>query len=180
MSRTTTNLLLIAAAIVALLGGYWAAQLLRSAPVTSGETAGFIEVTGADLDGAPRKLSDMRGTVTVVNFWATWCPPCREEIPLFTATQAQLGARGLQIVGVAIDEPAEVRAYRQEVKINYPLLIADPSVYKAMQAYGNSAGGLPFSVVLDRDGKVRSRKLGAFRGSELQDAVVPLLPSQGN
>jgi peroxiredoxin len=177
MSRTTANLLLVGAAIVALLGGYWAAQLLHSTPATSGDSAGFIEVTGTDLDGAPRKLSELRGTVTVVNFWATWCPPCREEIPLFTDTQSQLAARGLQIVGVAIDEPAEVRAYRQEVKINYPLLIADPSVYKAMQAYGNTAGGLPFSVVLDRAGQVRSRKLGAFRGNELQEAVLPLLAS---
>jgi thiol-disulfide isomerase/thioredoxin len=175
MSRTKTNLLLLVAAIVALGAGYWAAQLLHAPKATDDAASGFIDLSGTDLDGRPRQLSEWRGKVIVLNFWATWCPPCKEEIPLFIATQTRLGASGLQIVGVAIDQPPEVAAYQQQAAINYPILIADTSVYKVMEVYGNTHAGLPFSVVIDRNGAVRQRKLGAFRGKELDDSLAPLL-----
>jgi thiol-disulfide isomerase/thioredoxin len=175
MSRTKTNLLLLAAAIIALAAGYWAAQLLHAPKATDGGASAFTDLSGTDLDGKPRQLSEWRGKVVVLNFWATWCPPCKEEIPLFIATQARLGAGGLQIVGVAIDEPPEVAAYQKQAAINYPILIADTQVYKVMEIYGNTRSGLPFSVVIDRRGVVRHRKLGAFRGKELEELLVPLL-----
>lgn len=175
MSRTKTNFLLLAAAVIALGAGYWAAQLLHAPKATDDTTSGFIDLSGTDLEGKPRQLSEWRGKVIVLNFWATWCPPCREEIPLFIVTQNKLGASGLQVIGVAIDQLPEVLAYQREANMNYPVLIADPSVYKIMEAYGNTRAGLPFSVVIDRDGVVRQRKLGAFRGAELKDALTPLL-----
>lgn len=175
MSRTKTNLLLFGAALVALGAGYWAAQLLHAPKAPDGTGSGFIDLSGTDLEGKPRQLSEWRGKVIVLNFWATWCPPCKEEIPLFIATQNRLGASGLQIIGVAIDQAPEVAAYQKQASINYPILIGDTHVYKVMEAYGNTRAGLPFSVVIDREGLVRQRKLGAFRGTELDDALGPLL-----
>ncbi len=178
MSRTKTNLLLLAAALVALGAGYWASQLLRAPPAPAG-APGFIDVSGTDLDGKPRQLSEWRGKIIVLNFWATWCPPCKEEIPLFIATQAELGASGVQVIGVAVDDLPHVEAYQKQAGMNYPILIADTRVYKAMQDYGNVSTGLPFSVIIDPQGTVRHRKLGAFRGSELHDALAPLLKRGG-
>jgi thiol-disulfide isomerase/thioredoxin len=175
VSRTKTNVLLLAAALVALGAGYWASQLLHTPESPHGAVSGFIDLSGTDLDGKPRQLSEWRGKVIVLNFWATWCPPCKEEIPLFIDTQARLGTSGLQIIGVAIDKLPEVEAYQKQVAMNYPILIADTRVYKVMQDYGNTHAGLPFSVVIDPEGTVLHRKLGAFRGSELHDALAPLL-----
>jgi thiol-disulfide isomerase/thioredoxin len=179
MSRAKTNILLLVAAVIALGAGYWAAQLLHAPKAPDDAASGFIDLAGIDLDGKPRQLSEWRGKVIVLNFWATWCPPCKEEIPLFIATQTRLGASGLQIVGVAIDEPPEVAAYQKQAAINYPILIADTRVYKVMEAYGNTHGGLPFSVVIDSKGVVRQRKLGAFRGKELDELLATLLPKAG-
>ena len=175
MSRTKTHVLLLAAALVALGAGYWASQLLHPPASPPGAASGFIDLSGTDLDGKPRRLSEWRGKVIVLNFWATWCPPCKEEIPLFIEAQARLGASGLQVIGVAIDKLPEVEAYQKQVAMNYPILIADTHVYKVMQDYGNTQAGLPFSVIIDPEGAVHHRKLGAFRGGELQDALAPLL-----
>lgn len=175
MTRLQVNLLLIGAGLAALAGGFLAAELIRAPRLTSNTAPGFVEVTGTDLQGRARKLSDLRGKVVVLNFWATWCPPCREEIPLLISAQDRYQQRGLEVIGLAIDQLPEVATYYREHKMNYPVWIADASVYQAMQAYGNTAGGLPFSVVLDRNGAIRARKLGIFRGSELDQVVEPLL-----
>lgn len=167
--------MLLAAALVALGAGYWASQLLRAPSIAGGAASGFIDLSGTGLDGKPRQLSEWRGKIIVLNFWATWCPPCKEEIPLLIATQAGLGGRGVQIIGVAVDELPHVEAYQKQAGINYPILVADNHVYKVMQDYGNASAGLPFSVVIDAQGVVRYRKLGALRGAELSDALAPLL-----
>jgi thiol-disulfide isomerase/thioredoxin len=177
LTRLQVHLLLAAAGASALLGGYWVAQLLRAPATIPAAAPGFIEISGTDLQGQSRRLSEWRGRVIVLNFWATWCPPCREEIPLFIAMQERHGPQGVQVVGVAIDQLPEVMTYARDVKLNYPTLIADGSIYQVMQAYGNTSTGLPFSVVFDRNGIVRSRKLGAFRGDELEQALAPLIGS---
>jgi thiol-disulfide isomerase/thioredoxin len=178
LSRPKLAFLFGFAGLAALAGGYLASELLRAPAVAPALAPGFIEVTGADLQGKPRRLSEWQGKILVVNFWATWCPPCREEIPLFIASQERYGPQGVQVIGVAIDQPAEVEAYYREAKMNYPTLIADGNVYQAMQNLGNTTSGLPFSVVYDREGHVRSRKLGAFHGSELDRVLAPLLGSK--
>jgi thiol-disulfide isomerase/thioredoxin len=175
LTRVQINLLLVGAGLAALAGGFLVAELMRAPQLASNAAPGFVEVSGTDLDGQLRRLSDLRGKVVVLNFWATWCPPCREEIPLFISAQERYRQQGLTVIGLAIDQLAEVTAYHREHKMNYPAWIADASVYQAMQAYGNSTGGLPFSVVFDRGGAVRARKLGIFRGSELDQVVQPLL-----
>src|SRR3989344_2014659 len=174
-SETSRNLLLLAAALAALVAGYFAAVWLRGP--TSDTTSGGMaqEFRLPDLTGKSRSLSEWRGQVLVLNFWATWCPPCREEIPLFIDLQKRHGRDGLQFLGVAIDRPEDVVSYVAEIGMNYPTLVADDNAMELMRSYGNRMGSLPYSVIIDRDGQVVARKLGAFRGQELENLLSPVI-----
>jgi thiol-disulfide isomerase/thioredoxin len=121
-----------------------------------------------DADGKPQPLSQWRGKTLVVNFWATWCPPCREEMPLLGRTQAEWQSKGVQIVGIGIDEVDAIRKFRDANKLAFPLLVAGPEQIELAQKLGNTAQGLPFTVVIGRDGTLRNVKLGPFRGDQLE------------
>lgn len=176
--ETARNLLLLVAALAALATGYYAALWLR-APATNTATGGAaVEFQLPDLAGKAHRLEEWRGKVVVLNFWATWCPPCREEIPLFIELQKRHGAQGLQFVGIAIDDAAAVAAYQREIGINYPSLLGGDSGLSLMSAYGNTAGGLPFTVILDRNGRITARKIGAYRRTQLEPLLSPLLAAK--
>lgn len=128
-----------------------------------------------DLAGQTRRLTEWQGKALVANFWASWCAPCREEIPLLNAAQQQYGPSGLQIVGIGIDNAANMHQFAQTVPIAYPVLIADATAIDLMRKLGNPAGGLPFTVLLDRRGRLAGRKLGAYSEPELQSALAELL-----
>jgi thiol-disulfide isomerase/thioredoxin len=133
------------------------------------------EPTLVDLDGKAHKLAEWSGKVLVLNFWATWCPPCREEMPAFVALQQELGGQGLQFVGVAIDDPIEVRAYLDRHPVNYPILVGDADVPAWADSLGNQLSALPFSVVFDREGRLAHAHTGLFRRERLMEKVQPLL-----
>jgi thiol-disulfide isomerase/thioredoxin len=138
----------------------------------------LIDFTLPDVEGNKRSLHEWRGKVIVLNFWATWCPPCREEIPLFISLQKKHQADDLQIIGVAIDNPAAVRVYRQSVRMNYPILIGENDAMPLLAQYGNRMGSLPFTVIIDRSGSIAVRKLGVFNKTELESLIDPLLTRQ--
>ena len=125
--------------------------------------------------GEPKKLADWQGKLLVVNFWATWCPPCREEMPEFSRAQDKLGANGVQIVGIAIDEAANVVEFSKLTPVNYPLLIAPSDISSLMAALGNRQQGLPFTVIIGRDGKLILSHLGQLTGAELTKQLAPHL-----
>jgi peroxiredoxin len=127
------------------------------------------------LGGQQLRLHDQRGKVVLLNFWATWCPPCRREIPLFIELQRRYAKQGLQIVGISVDNPEAVARYWQEMRINYPLLIADETTFELMAAYGNSQGGLPYSVLIAADGRIAGVKIGPYHREELETALKPHL-----
>jgi len=159
------------AAGAALIGGVTGALVLQS-------RSGAAELLGAsfpDVSGKMRHLVEWRGRTLLVNFWASWCAPCREEIPLLNAAQQQHGSAGLQIVGIGIDSAANVREFMKTVRMNYPVLVADATGIDLMRELGNHAGGLPFNVLLDRQGRLAGRKLGAYTAPELQSALASLL-----
>ncbi len=183
MSSTFKNLMLLIAAVLALLGGYWLSQTLRSEPeITATRSYGggeMINFTLPELDGKKHALEEWRGKVIVLNFWATWCPPCRDEIPLLVALQKERAAQGLQVVSVAIDNKTAVMLYRQSAGINYPILMGGDEGLDLVARYGNSMGALPFTVIIERSGAIAVRKLGAFTRNELESLVEPLLaPAQ--
>jgi thiol-disulfide isomerase/thioredoxin len=182
MSATFKNLLLLITAVLALVGGYWIAQSLRpseqqAASLTFGG-GDMIDFTLPDLEGKKRSLHEWRGKVIVLNFWATWCPPCREEIPLFTALQKKHPEGDLQVIGVAIDDKTAVLVFRQFVSMNYPVLLSDDATLQLVAQYGNRMGSLPYTVIIDRNGSIVARKLGEINQLELDSLVEPHLNPQ--
>jgi thiol-disulfide isomerase/thioredoxin len=127
-----------------------------------------------DLQNRTRELSEWRGKVLVCNFWATWCAPCREEIPLLIAARKKYGPRGVEIVGIAIDNAAKVGQFSTSLNIPYPILLAGADGLDLMRRLGNSSGGLPYTVTADREGALVHRKLGALKPGELDNVLDPL------
>ena len=105
------------------------------------------------------------------NFWATWCAPCIEEMPELSAMQEDLGPRGVQILGIGIDSDANIRKFAEKYPVSYPLLVASGSALEWMRALGNSQGGLPFTVVVDPAGGIRTRVLGRFSEPALRGVI---------
>lgn len=161
-------------AIIAAAGGFVAQRYLgqRDAPPTLAP-----DLAMSTLDGGTLRLSALRGKLVLINFWATWCPPCLKEIPLLVQAQAQYGARGLQILGPAMDDPEQVRRMLPRLQISYPILIGEAQIPAAMEALGDTLGALPFSVLVSADGYVVSRKHGEFEAEELSRLIESHLPS---
>uniref|UniRef100_A0A4W5LCX2 Peroxiredoxin-5, mitochondrial n=1 Tax=Hucho hucho TaxID=62062 RepID=A0A4W5LCX2_9TELE len=113
----------------------------------------------------------LAGKVTLVNFWATWCAPCRKEMPLLSALAPRLAARQVKFVGIALDQPAEVAAFLKQVPVSYPILMSDGEGIALMRTLGNRSGGLPFTVLLDEQGQVLTRLSGLLSEAELMKAL---------
>jgi thiol-disulfide isomerase/thioredoxin len=165
-----------AVAIAAGVAGY-AFNAWRTAPDAPGAAGrdALLALRLPDLDKRFRTIGEWRGKVLVVNFWATWCAPCREEIPLFVKLQDRYGARGLQFVGIAIDQPDKVRPFAREFAMNFPVLIGDMDTIELGRKLGNQAGVLPFTIVIGRDGRVASSAIGAAKPEKLEPLLTSLL-----
>jgi thiol-disulfide isomerase/thioredoxin len=124
-----------------------------------------------DLDGRIQPLKQWRGKVLVVNYWATWCAPCRDEMPMLSLLQTRYAARDVQFVGIANDEVNKVREFVKHTPVTYPLLIGNFNDFGITVDLGNTAMGLPFTVVLDREGKLQEATLGRVE----EKALVRLL-----
>lgn len=173
MTRRGQVVFLVAVAIAAALAGF-GAHLWHLSGTDRPEDA-LMAARLIDLDGRQQTLDQWRGKVLVVNFWATWCAPCREEIPAFVRLQEKYRTDGLQFVGIAIDQPEKVQAFSREFGINYPLLLGGIDTIEISRQAGNRIGALPFTLVLDRNGRIVSRKLGKARETELETRFKSLL-----
>ena len=111
----------------------------------------------------------------VVNFWATWCEPCRKEIPEFIELQEKFRDKGLVFIGIAVDQKEKAATFSKEMGINYPVLIGDMKAMALAEAAGNRQGALPFTVVIDRNGKITGTKLGRLSRDNLESMFQPLL-----
>lgn len=127
-----------------------------------------------DLDGKPRLLAEFRGQPLLVNFWATWCPPCRREIPLLKELQDKYPE--LTVVGIAVEEAEPVRQFATEAEFNYPVLIGEQNAIELAEALGIKFIGLPYSVLIDDSGRVLEIHTGEFRADDVAHAVAVLLP----
>ena len=129
----------------------------------------------AGIDGVPHRLSDWDGKLVLVNFWATWCEPCREEMPLLDHARAQHAKDGLEVIGVALDESAAVGDYLKQSPVAYPILLGgegepDPSV-----TFGDTRKVLPYSVLIGPDGRIIAQHAGSFSSSHLSRWLGPNL-----
>ena len=129
------------------------------------------------LDGRDLRLSYYRGKVVLLDFWATWCVPCREETPHFVELQQKYGDSGLQIIGISMDDsPDPVRNFSSQFHINYPIVMGNA---KTGELYGGVLG-LPIAFLIDRDGRIYKKRMGATSATVFEQDVAALLQNPGN
>ncbi len=176
MSESRRSTLLAIAALIAGISGFAIHRLFRtgSSPTIEGERA-LRNLVLKDLHGKPQRLAQWYGNTTLINFWATWCEPCREEIPLLIKTQSAYQTQNLQIVGISIDTADKVTEFSQNFGINYPLVIAGFEVVELMRNLGNTAGSLPYTVIIDASGRIVSSHLGGYTQTQLRNTLQNIL-----
>jgi len=156
------------------LAGFLTAGAVRAADAVS--AAPLFAAALHDLDDKPTSLAVFQGKPLVVNFWARWCAPCRQEIPDLVLARARFKARGVEVVGIAIeDNAAAVRDFSRALAITYPVMLAKKDGITLMQALGNVQAGLPFTLVLDRGGNVAYQKLGIMDAAAIDAAFTAAL-----
>lgn len=128
-----------------------------------------------DTEGDLIKSSNLDGKVLLVNFWATWCPPCKKEMPAFIELQEQYAEQGFQIVGIALDDEDSVRDFADALGVNYPVMAAEYEGIALSREYGNHIGALPFSAFVDRNGKITKTQIGEISKQQVEDIIKPLL-----
>jgi thiol-disulfide isomerase/thioredoxin len=134
-----------------------------------GHTNAAFDAKRERVDGAPASIRELQGKrMTVVNLWATWCTPCTEEMPEFVALQKELGGENaVRFVGIAIDRIDPVKRFMSEIGVNYPILLGDLGMIELTKAHGNDKQALPFSYVLDGNGRIIHTKLGKLSRAEI-------------
>ncbi|MGA7295151.1 MAG: TlpA disulfide reductase family protein [Terriglobales bacterium] len=169
-------------ALILIVAGFFV--LTRHRRFSSGKTPGEAtrrslapDFSLPDLSGQKLTLSSYRGKVVLLDFWATWCDPCRDEIPRFVDLQNKYGAQGLQIIGVSMDDgPEPVREFYQRYKMNYPVVMGDA---KTGELYGGILG-LPIAFLIGRDGRIIKKHIGATNISILETEITDLLHEQAS
>lgn len=134
-----------------------------------------MNVALIDSQGQAQRLSQWHGKILVVNYWATWCSPCREEMPGFSRLQDKFRDKGVQFVGISIDDAAKITEFQKETPVSYPLLIGDMTSMTDSAKLGNSRQALPFTAVFDRNGNLAMSKLGRWKESDLDSALADLV-----
>lgn len=162
--------------MAALATGIWSRQNWFTSPLQNVKLDAAMSFP--DHLGSLHNLSEWQGKWLVVNFWAPWCAPCLEEIPLFAEAQAKLGKEGLQIIGIALDSSVNVAQYLAAKPANYPMLMGNAAVDTWAATLGNVQGVLPYTVIFAPDGHIAHTKMGAFHKTEFADIVKELIQSQ--
>ena len=169
--------------ITALLAGFYLSARYYAQPIP-----GFQPPSGGSLIGSLRpdfelgsnqgelvSVADYAGKTILINFWATWCAPCREEMPMLMDLQRKHGANGLQVVGIALDDVNSVNSFVQTYGISYPILVGEADVFKTSAAYGNQEGVLPYSVLIDKKGIIRWQYAGIIKHKDINEKLSDLL-----
>lgn len=175
---------LVLACIVAVLGvslGAGLAWMTRESPPPQTQTAGAAVgdphpgFSHASLDGGTIEASDFEGRPFLVNFWATWCAPCRREMPVLQEA-GERHADSLAIIGLALDDAGPVSEFVDELGIEYPIAAGSDDVMRTQRAWGNSSGALPYTVLVDGEGAIRWQHYGEVSQEELDEALAEVLP----
>jgi thiol-disulfide isomerase/thioredoxin len=179
-ARTRNPLAMVVAAVVAAAMLYFGVHMARRSEPTPGITrsAPAPDFTLESLDGKSLRLSDLRGKAVLLNFWATWCGPCRIETPWLVELQKQYGSQGLQVIGVAMDDSGkeDIAKFAKDMGVNYPVLLGK-------EAVGDAYGGvpaLPESFFIGRDGKIVDKIIGLKGRGEIEDSIKRALDTQAS
>lgn len=187
-----------AAAAIAGFAGFWLSQKTPTTPATPAVTVDkpqqtYISHKNIVLGKKPvrpefsmpdrynkvRNIKEWHGKIILLNFWATWCPPCRKEMPAFIELQKKYGSQGFQIVGVALDETKMVNDFADKIGVNYPLLVGSLNASELARVYGNT-GGLPYSVFINRQGQLVAAKRGELTKEQAETIIQKLLKQKNN
>lgn len=179
--------LMFAVAVLAAAGGYFVA--MKFSPGLAGQ-ADDLSLQARDLVGQKRpdfshvdatgkavKAADFDGEVLLLNFWASWCAPCVEEMPMLSRVHQAWSGKGLRVLGIALDDPVRAADFAAGMALSYPILVGGADVVVTGRRYGNHTGMLPFSVLIDRKGVIRWTQLGQLEGKELEQEIRVVLAS---
>jgi Thiol-disulfide isomerase and thioredoxins len=170
------NALIFAVALVALIAGVITKSGVLTPMGTLGGTPEKLTDTRLlDVANRPHQISEWQGKIRVINFWATWCPPCRKEIPELIALQKNFNNRGVVVIGIAIDELSAVAKYQSENGINYPLLIANDNGMELAKSWGDLVGAVPFTLVVNQQDEIIFKHAGAVDLQMLESIIQPLI-----
>jgi thiol-disulfide isomerase/thioredoxin len=161
--------------LAALAAGVYFGSAWRAGGPSPEANAALAGLALPDASGKEQRLDQWRGKVIVVNFWATWCAPCREEMPEFIKAQSEFGPKGLQFVGIAVDQADKVDQFAKEIGLNYPALVGGFGAMELSKTLGNQLMALPFTVVVDRSGAIAHTQLGMLKPDKLQTLLKQLL-----
>jgi len=168
MKLQRRTLLMTGAAVAAAAAGAWMSwRRIAPQPVLSGAEAAFWAGHFDGPNGEAVNLVAMRGRPLLVNFWATWCPPCVEELPLLNAFNTANAAQGWQVLGLAVDQPSAVRGFLKKLPLNFPVGMAGFAGTELSRSLGNPSGSLPYTVVFGAEGTVLHRKIGKVSEADL-------------
>jgi len=166
-----SRILVLAVALLATGAGFFAYRATLPDRSVAEAAAELMRLRLPDVSGKDQSLAQWQDKVVIVNFWATWCGPCREEIPVLLRVQAKHASNGVQVVGISIDSVDKVREFAIEYRIAYPLVMGSMDVIDLTRRLGNKAAGLPYTIVLDRTGRVVKTHLGGISEVELESAI---------
>ncbi len=181
---STRTLLTLVLMVVAAAAGYFGYQTLGSgagstaandAPAAPAAPLMRPEFTLANLQGEPTSITQWDGQPMLVNFWATWCGPCRREIPLLQALQDEYAEQDLAVIGVAIDELDATREYIEEIQVHYAILVGEQEAADAMTRFGANMTALPYTAFVDRTGKVVVQHMGELHRDQAEAALKQIL-----
>jgi thiol-disulfide isomerase/thioredoxin len=171
-AKTVSAIAIVAVAIAAVWGGIALRQSGRSEANAS--VRKLFALNLPDPAGRSQRLSQWQGKILVINFWATWCEPCREEIPGLQRIRDKYVAKNVEVVGIAVDSADKVREYAKSMKVSYPLLVGGLESIELVRDFGNKAGGLPFTVVLDASPGIALSHLGLIKEQDLDQKLTEL------
>ncbi len=143
-------------------------------PGVTGPVQALYAQSMADAAGTTQALAQWKGKALIVNFWAPWCGPCVEEMPELSALQHEVAGKNLQIIGIGIDSPANIAQFAGKFKISYPVYVAGMSGTDLSRQFGNTAGGLPYTVLIGADGQVKKTYLGRLKFEQLRADLATL------
>ncbi|KMQ80870.1 Cytochrome c-type biogeneis protein ResA [Candidatus Burkholderia pumila] len=180
--KSTRILAALVVAVAPTVGGFYAGHVFTGtdsvattqAASSGGAVAQLWKTTPPGTSGTSQPLSAFKGKPVVVNFWASWCRPCVKEMPALSAMQREYQKKGITFIGLSVDSEKNVNDFLQKVHVDYPVYVTGFGGADLARSFGNKAGGLPFTVVIDAKGVVRSTKLGEIDEEELKKTLDTL------
>jgi peroxiredoxin len=171
------SVLIVTVAAIAFISGLSVRGLLSSPQAKSNQESQnqLPEFSLPDLGGKQHDIKEWQGKVLVINFWATWCPPCLKEMPEFEAIHAEYAKKGLQVIGIALDDAEPVKEFIASKKITYPILMGEDQGMKIAHDLGNIVNTVPFTVIVDKKGHLIKSQMGTLTREQLLGLVTPLL-----